>query len=253
MAAPGSEFPAPGPVQSLRMTLSLRHRRVGDISVFTCQGRIIEGPESARLGDEIGRLLPHEPFIVLDLAGVEFLDSAGLGLLVRMLGRVRAAGGGLKLCALPPRLTEILRMTRLQATLESYPAEAEAIAAFYDDPAAADAGDLYTDILCVDSSPDLLAYVRAVLREAGYGVTTAANIYDALILLRATRPRAVVVGAGLRAARGTESAETFNRTADALPVIELEAGFSSEDAGDAARRLLDRLKDALGSPGRPPR
>jgi anti-sigma B factor antagonist len=233
------------------MALSLRQRKVGDISVFTCTGRIIEGPESAQLGEQVGRLLPHEPFVVLDLAGVEFLDSAGLGMLVRTLGRVRAARGGLKLCALPPRVTEILRMTRLQAAFESYPTEADAIASFYEDTATTEAGDLYADILCVDPSPDLLAYVRAVLREAGYGVMTAANVYDALILLRAARPRAVVVGAGVRAARGTESAETFNRLADALPVIELESGFSSEDAGDAGRRLLDRLKDSLGSPGRP--
>jgi anti-sigma B factor antagonist len=231
------------------MALALRHSRDGDISIFACRGRIVEGAETGQLAEQVGRLLPHEPFIVLDLAEVEFLDSSGLGLLVRLQSRATAAHGGLKLCCLPARVAEILRLTRLQSVLRSYPTEAEAIAAFNIDRGKDDAGDLRTDVLCVDTSPDVLAYMRVLLREAGYGVMTATNLYDALILFRARRPAVVVIEASLHAARGTESAETFNRLADAGAVIELEPGFSREDAGDAGRRLLDRLR-SVRQPGR---
>ena len=93
------------------MALSVQHRRVGDITVLTCRGRIAEGGESALLETHVADLLPHGPWIVLNLAAVSFLDSSGLGLLVKLLARGRRAGGGLRLCALPPRVSDILRMT----------------------------------------------------------------------------------------------------------------------------------------------
>lgn len=223
------------------MALSVQHRRVGDIAVLTCSGRIAEGPESAHLDARVTDLLMHEPFIVLNLADVNFLDSSGLGLLVRLMARSQRASGGLKLCALPARVSEILRITRLQQSLPSYATEADAIAAFYERDASRETHGLQTDVLCVDSSVDLLAYLRALLRQAGYGVTTASNVYDALILLKVAPPAVVVVGAELRALRSTETAEAFNRLADERGVIELEASFSGEDAGDAGQRLLDRV------------
>ena len=230
------------------MALSVRHRQVGDISVLTCQGRIAEGPESAQLESHVADLLPHGPWIVLNLAEVSFLDSSGLGLLVKLLARGRRAGGGLRLCALPPRVADILKMTRLQATLPSYATEADAIAAFYERDSSGETKDLAADILCVDSSTDVLAYVRALVRQAGYGVMTAANVYDALILLRVTTPALVIVSADLRALGGTDTAEAFRELAERLPLVELEAGFSGQDAGDAGRRLLERIADLLGPP-----
>ena len=64
-------------------------------------------------------------------------------------------------------------------------------------------------ILCIDSSADVLAYVRVLLRQTGYGMLTAANVYDALILLRVTAPRMVIVSADIRALGGTDTAEAF--------------------------------------------
>ena len=66
----------------------------------------------------------------------------------------------------------------------------------------------------------MLAYVRVLLRQAGYGVMTAANVYDALILLRVTAPRMVIVSADIRALGGTDTAEAFRERADRMEVIE---------------------------------
>ena len=100
------------------MPLSLQSRRVGDITVVTCSGRIVEGDESATLQKHFDDLLPDDPYILLDLGGVQFIDSSGLGLLVRFLARTRTANGGLKLCAVPDTIAEVLRVTKLATIFE---------------------------------------------------------------------------------------------------------------------------------------
>ena len=77
---------------------------------------------------------------------------------------------------------------------------------------------------------------------------TAANVYDALILLRVTAPRILIVSADIRALGGTETAEAFRELADRMEVIELETGFSGDDAGHAGHRLLERVVKVLGPP-----
>lgn len=225
------------------MSLSLQNRRVGDIIVVTCSGPIVEGAECAALQRHLEGLLPYDRHIILNVGEVQFLDSSGLGLLVRLLTRTQIAGGNLTLCAVPTRFAEVLRITHLTKIFESHESEADAIAAFYQPATSASA--LYRfnpDILCVEKSSDVLAYVRELLGQAGYGVITVGNLPDALTLLKATRPKVVVIGAELRAARGTWAADSFNSLADALSVVELSAGFSSHDAGEAGGRLLEQVR-----------
>ena len=228
------------------MSLSLETRRVGDLMVIKCSGRIVEGPEGTKLKEQVTQVMERWPYIVLDVGDVQFVDSAGLGLLVRLFTRAQSAHGGLKLCAVSSRLGEVLRATRLQNILESYPTESEAITAFYQPtkPGSQSYG-LKSDILCVDTSDDVVAYVRELLGQAGYGVTSANNVPDALILLKATRPRLVVVGEGVRAQRDTHSGEMFNRLADQSGVVEIPSGFSGLEAGEAGRQILERVQTAL--------
>jgi anti-sigma B factor antagonist len=163
-------------------------------------GRIIDGVESARLQEHADATLAECPFIVLDLAEVEFIDSCGLGLLVRLLSHVRAAGGDLKLCSAPNRIGEILRITRLLTVFDVHESEDAAVTAFYQHARAANTADrLVSDILCVDWSSDVLAYVGALLRQAGYGVMTSTNLPDALMLLKAAQPTLVVISANCAA------------------------------------------------------
>ena len=227
------------------MALTLESRQVGDVTVIKCSGRIVEGDESAPLEKQVTSLLPNEPSVVLHLEGVEFIDSGGLGLLVRLRSKAKNAGGDVKLCALPPRMAEILRVTRLITVFDTHASEGEAITAFYRDAETAATPDrLATDILCVSPSLDVIAYLREVLRQAGHGVMTSDNLPDALMLVRATRPKVIVMSADLRAARETPLADAFSDIASKLPVIELPPDFSHRDAGVAARRLLDQVRAA---------
>ena len=229
------------------MPLTLQSRHMGSITLVACTGRIVEGPESQVLHQHLSELLPHRPHIILDLDRVEFVDSSGLGLLVRFLSRTHQARGGLKLCAVPPRVAEVLRVTRLSASFDVHPSAHEAVVAFCQGTMSEGGSDLLrTDVLCVDHSADVLAFVRELLKQAGYGVVTSNNLPDGLILLKAMRPKVVVMGADLRSARDTPAAERFNRLADARSVVELPPDFSSRDAGEAGQHVLDRVRVAAG-------
>ena len=83
------------------MSLSLQSQRFGGIVLTTCAGRIVEGSEVSLLQREVDSLLDESPYVVLDLRDIDFIDSSGLGLLVRSLNRGRLAGGNLRICAAP--------------------------------------------------------------------------------------------------------------------------------------------------------
>jgi len=231
------------------MALSLQHRRVGDITVVTCTGRIVEGAESVALQHFLDDLLEDVPLLVLHLGAVDFLDSSGLGLLVRYITRAQNAQGSLKFCALSAKIVEVLAVTHLLPIFESYESEADAIGAFFRrSVGGGEARRLRTDVLCVDGSADVQAYVRGVLAQAGFGVLTASNLPDGLILLQATAPKVVIIDPAFREMTGTRAAEKFNTLADTHSVIVLSADFSRQDAGEAGQRLLDQVRAIIPTP-----
>ena len=112
------------------MPLSITIRRVGDVTIVSCHGRRIEGAESSALLGCMDLELESRPLLLLQLGEVEFIDSSGLGLLIRLLMRIRNAGGDMKLCGVSPGVDAALKTTRLDKVLDSHASEAEAIAAF---------------------------------------------------------------------------------------------------------------------------
>src|ERR1700758_3207702 len=90
------------PVQGGIVPLSFQSRRVGDITVVTCSGRIVAGAEATALQQHLTDLLHHDPYLILHLGAVDFIDSSGVGLLVRFFSRTQQAGGNLKLCDVSP-------------------------------------------------------------------------------------------------------------------------------------------------------
>ena len=225
------------------MSLSIASRSLGDVTVLTCTGRIVEGDEATTLESSVKKLLPWQPYIVVDVAGVTFVDSCGLGMLLRLRTLARTAAGDLKLCAPNHHVRDVLRVTKLGGVLTPYESELDAVTAFYtaaeaDDPWAA----LKVDVLCVHSSPDVLVYAREVLKQAGYGAVTASNVSDARVLMRATIPRVLVVDPDSRIRFAALIGED---PATQLAVVELPSDLSTEDPGDAARQLLAEVSRAL--------
>jgi len=225
------------------MQLSLDHRPVGDATVVTCRGRLIDGAESAALQQSLDALIPRTRHVVLHLGEVEFIDSSGLGLLVRYLARAQRSTATLSVCAVSPKIDEVLRITKLKTVFPPYETEALAITEVHRrDTTHDDAAK--TTVLCVDASSDVTAYIRELLKAAGYRALTALNLPDALVLLVATRPTVVVVSAELNGVRGTRAAEEFHRLAAARSLVLLPAGFSAQDAGHAASEVLSAVRAA---------
>ncbi len=223
------------------MSLTLQSRCVGDVTVVTCSGRIVAGEESRSLQAYLDRHLRQTPHVLLHLGGVEFIDSGGLGLIARYLTRAQEGQGTLNVCAVSAKINDVLRITRLKSVFQPYETEADSIADLHSRASRRDASLEDPDVLCVDESPDVLSYLRELLKEAGYRTLTAANMPDALILLKATHPKIVVIGAELRAAR-TGAAGEFNRLANTRAVVELPPGFSEQDAGEAANQVLEAIR-----------
>lgn len=229
------------------MALSLADRWIGDVVVVTCAGRIAAGAEVTALDQHMNELAAANPHVILHLGDVEFVDSSGLGLLVRLVSRMRNAGGSFAICAASPKFREVLSITRLQSTLTPHETEADALANVFRNRAASGGPLAGGAVLCVEQSPDVLAYVRELLRAAGYAVVSANNLADASTLLVATRPKAIVISHDLRTAGNARAALAFTERAVTIPVIELPAQFSTDDAATAGARLLRDLEAAIGA------
>src|ERR1700693_3962384 len=100
------------------MALQVEARHVGKVTVMKCAGRIVAGDESEHLHQEFGKLLPEHKHFVLHLGEVNFVDSSGLGLLVRLAASARSARGDLKLCNVTEEVTHTLSITNLNRLLE---------------------------------------------------------------------------------------------------------------------------------------
>jgi anti-sigma B factor antagonist len=68
--------------------------------------------------------------LVLDLEGIEYIDSAGLGEIVRAMKRAREAGGDLRLCGVRGQVGKIIEITGLHKALAVYPTREEAVASW---------------------------------------------------------------------------------------------------------------------------
>jgi anti-sigma B factor antagonist len=222
----------------------LNHRAIGDIVAIECSGRIVEGIEAADLERRVRDL--HVVFrdFVLDLNGVAFVDSAGLGLLIRLLARLRRSSGDLKLCRVAPNIERSINSARLSAVLATYESIDAAVQAFHRPVREVAATPEEVDILCVLQSADVLAYLHELIHRAGYGVMTTMNISDAATLLVAKKPRIVVIDSPSRA---IGMSGRFAHVIRDAQVLELPHEFSVGDPGEAGRRLLDDIARTLGA------
>jgi anti-sigma B factor antagonist len=92
--------------------LTLDVDRAADAAVVRCSGRLVAGVNNS-LYIKVSELIPHHKRIVLDLTGLTFMDSMGLGTLVRLYVAARSAGCSLELVNLGKRIRELLGIANL--------------------------------------------------------------------------------------------------------------------------------------------
>ncbi len=112
------------------MLLRVQTEVSGDVFILHCVGRIVFGDEGAVLRDRVINLLSGTPKIVVNLNGVDYIDSGGFGILVGLFISAKKRGGELKLVSPNERVREVLRHTCLDTIFKVYGKDDEAVAAF---------------------------------------------------------------------------------------------------------------------------
>ena len=111
--------------------MQIEERHVGDVVVLDLKGKITLGEGDELLKDKVNSLVNQgHKKIVLNLGGVPYIDSAGLGEIVRTYTTVSRQGGSLKLLNLTKRITDLLSITKLLTVFETFDSENEAFQSF---------------------------------------------------------------------------------------------------------------------------
>ena len=111
--------------------MKIEERNVGDVVVLDLKGKITLGEGDELLKDKVNSLVNQgSKKIVLNLAEVPYIDSAGLGEVVRTYTTVSRQGGSLKLLNLTKRISDLLSITKLLTVFETYDSENEAVQSF---------------------------------------------------------------------------------------------------------------------------
>jgi anti-sigma B factor antagonist len=118
--------------------MKLVTRLIDDVEIVQVNGRIELGEGSAAIRDVVRELLSKgRKKILLNLADVDYIDSAGLGVLVSAFTSVRNDGGELKLVYLTKKVQDLLQMTRLYTVFDVLDDESAGIKSFNNSAASA--------------------------------------------------------------------------------------------------------------------
>ena len=111
--------------------MQIEERAAGDVILLDLKGKMTLGEGDELLKDKINSLaLQGRRKIVLNLADVPYIDSAGLGEIVRTYTTISRQGGQLKLLNLTKRIEDLLSITKLLTVFETYDSEADAVRSF---------------------------------------------------------------------------------------------------------------------------
>lgn len=111
--------------------MEIAERKVSDVTILDLTGKLTLGEGDESLRQAISTLLAAgNKKIVLNLGGVPYIDSAGLGEVVRTHTTVSKQGGSLKLLNLTKRIEDLLAITKLLTVFDTYDSEADAIKSF---------------------------------------------------------------------------------------------------------------------------
>jgi anti-sigma B factor antagonist len=112
--------------------MQIEERMVGDVVVVTVTGDItLNKGGDLILKDKVNSLLQQgQKKLLLDLGGVAYVDSAGLGQLVQVTVTSSRSGAKVKLLNITKRLNDLLVVTRLVTVFDTFESEAEGLASF---------------------------------------------------------------------------------------------------------------------------
>ena len=111
--------------------ITISERQAGDVTILDLDGKVTIGEGSVALRNAIRRLLGEgKNKILLNLAGVGYIDSSGIGELVSSFTAVNKEGGTLKLLNLTQKIQDLLAITKLLTVFDVFEVEGEALSSF---------------------------------------------------------------------------------------------------------------------------
>jgi anti-sigma B factor antagonist len=111
--------------------MQIEERPSGDVMILDVKGKLTIGEGDELLKDKINSLIQQgHKKLILNLEGVPYVDSAGLGEIVRTYTTVSRQGGNLKLLNLTKRIQDLLQITKLLTVFDTYDTEKEALDSF---------------------------------------------------------------------------------------------------------------------------
>jgi anti-sigma B factor antagonist len=111
--------------------MHIEQRSVDDVTIIDLKGKMTLGEGDELLRDKVNSLVQQDlKKIILNLAEVPYIDSAGLGEIVRTYTTVTRQGGQMKLLNLTKRLIDLLVITRLLTVFETFDNEKDALRSF---------------------------------------------------------------------------------------------------------------------------
>lgn len=124
--------------KELKLKLSLEMRNRGDVIIVHCQGRIVYRDEAAALSRVVGEVLRLGSNVILDLGGVDSMDSAGIGELVLLYTVARERNANLKWANPNGLVRTLLGLTNLDTVLDVHPSVDTALEALGEEQVCAD-------------------------------------------------------------------------------------------------------------------
>jgi anti-sigma B factor antagonist len=119
-----------GQDKGCNLKLDLETRAIDDVTVLYCRGRFTYRDEATAFSQKIAELLPNARRVIVELSGLDAIDSAGLGELVVVHMWIRASGCSLKLAGPNSRIRQLLELTNLLSVFDVHPTLDDALLSF---------------------------------------------------------------------------------------------------------------------------
>lgn len=111
--------------------MEIKERLLEGIRILDLEGSLVAGEPCQLLREKVAVALDTKPRIVLNLSGVDYIDSSGLGMLVNCFTTLERSGGGMRILSPSARDMELMVLTKLATVFEVFNDEQEAVNSFF--------------------------------------------------------------------------------------------------------------------------
>jgi anti-sigma B factor antagonist len=111
--------------------MKLSVKEAENCTIISLDGNVLGGPDATALNDTLHKLIEKKKKnVIVDLEGVQSMNSSGLSMLINGLTTMRNAGGELKIAGASKKIESLLTITKLTTVFELYPTAKKAIESF---------------------------------------------------------------------------------------------------------------------------